>query len=376
MKPIAAAWTSVASAASVASVALMAWVAMLALVAWLAPGMAYAACIAAVAEEFGGATREAGGELRRPELNLAAPGEYCLSGDLRQGKLADPRTGIEMKTIGGDAIVLVAADDVSLDLAGHGISNERELGYTLVRHYRYQPGRGHDHAFARTRIHNGSLISPGSRGVAIRLVSAKPRGDAEFGVPAPVPAGKTAADVHVDTAHRLENLVIAAGNRAVLIEGTNNVIRDSRIAVDSATAIVAQGPGVMIENNLIEVRADLRALSDSDRSTEARTPFAIRLIQADGAIVRNNEIRLIDVTGHGPLPAAIQLVASRDVTVEGNRMHGMQAIVTADEASSHREAGNRLEICPAGEARFLPPEQGGDPAPARAPMCRRKAAGG
>jgi hypothetical protein len=367
MKQIAAARASVASAASVAS---------LALAASLAHGIAHARCVAAVATESGGAVPEAGGEGRRPELLLAAPGEYCLSGDLRQRKLADPRTGIEMKTIGGDAIVLVAADDVSLDLAGHGISNERELGYTLVRHYRYQPGRGHDHSFARTRIHSGSLNSPGSRGVAIRLVPARPRRAVEFGVPAPVPAGKTAADVHADTGHRLENLVIAAGSRAIVIEGMNNVIRNNRIAVDSATAIVAQGPGVVIENNLIEVRADLRAWSDYDRSTEARTPFPIRLIQADGAVVRNNEIRLVDVAGQAPLPAAIQLVASRDVTVAGNRMHGMQVTVTADGASSHREAGNRLETCPSGEARFPPPEQGGDPAPSHAPVCRRNAAGG
>jgi hypothetical protein len=96
------------------------------------------------------------------------------------------------------------------------------------------------------------------------------------------------------------------------------VIRNNRITVDAATAIVAQGPGIIIENNVIEVRNHLEALSEFDRSIDSKTPFAIRLIQADGAIVRNNEIRLLDREGRGGLPAAIDLVSTRGALVEGN----------------------------------------------------------
>ena len=341
-----------------------------AMLALAAEASAQSLCVPALVAEFGGATPGGNGGLRRPEVHLTDRGSRCLTQDLRQQKLIDPRTAAEMRTVGGDAIVLIGADDVSLDLNGHSIANERQLGYTLVKHYRYEPGRGHFHSFARTRISNGSLVSPGSRGIAIRLVSAGAYGRTSFGVPVQVPTGMEAADVYADTGHLIEDLAVHAGSRAILVDGRNNVIRNNRITVDGTTAIVAQGPGIVIENNLIEVRGDLRQLSDFDRRTEARTPFVIRLIQADGAIIRNNEIRLVDVVGEGPLPAAIELIASRDVLVEENRMLGMRTAVNADAASSHHEGNNRVEVCPAGETRFLPPPEAGNPVAARVPACR------
>ena len=343
-------------------------------------------CVPAQAVEFGGAAHAADGPLRRPELNLAAPGRYCLRADLHQRKLLDPRTGREMKTIGGDAIVLIGADDVSIDLDGHAIANERELGYTLVRHYRYEPGRGHFHAFVRSHIRNGSLRSPGSRGIGIRLVSSRsnepaarpPEGGLApaFGTPLRIPPGRTPTDVFIDTGHLLEDLVVEAGSRAILLDGKNNVIRNSRIVVHSATAIVAQGPGTLIENNLIEVHADagMPAGADgADGTRHAQTGFAILLIQADGAIVRNNEVRLVDGSGTAPLPAAIGLVESRDVVVEDNRMEGMQALAAGDAGSSFREARNQLQPCRAGETRFLPPDETVEFTLARPPACRSPA---
>ena len=352
-------------------------------------------CDPAQTTEFGGAAPARDGQLRRPELNLADPGRYCLRADLHQRKLLDPRTGREMKTVGGDAIVLIGADDVSLDLGGHAIVNERESGYTLVRHYRYEPGRGHFHAFVRSRIRNGSLRSPGSRGIGIRLVSSRSHEPFEgglapawregaqcqgcngesggFGTPVRIPPGKAPADVFPDTGHVLEDLVVEAGSHAILLDGKNNVIRNSRIIAHSDTAIVAQGPGTVIENNRIEVHADAGTSAGRHGARQAQARFAIRLIQADGAVVRNNEVRLVGGSGAAPLPAAIGLVASRDVVVEDNRIEGVQVLAAADADSSYRESRNRLQTCRAGQRRFQPPDETGELTRAGTPTCRSAA---
>jgi hypothetical protein len=352
------------------------WLCLAGMLAVTVPLQAAEECLPATPVAFGGVAASVDGVLRRPEVNLALPGRHCLMQDLRQAKLLNPRTGAEMKTIGGDAIVLIGADDVSLDLGGHTIANDRELGYTLVRHDRYEPGRGHSHAFARTRVGNGRLLSPGSRGIGIRLVSTGPYGSAAFGAPVPLSAGRMPVNVFPDTAHRVEDLVIEAGSRAILIDGRNNIIRNNRITLQGITAIVAQGPGVVIENNLIDVRADLRGWSEHDRRREAQAPFVIRLVQADGAVVRNNRVRLLHAAAPEPLPAAVELVASRDVVVEENRFEGMRAAVSADAASSYREIGNVLEACGVRATRFIAPDETGDSAVASVPACRRSGSRG
>lgn len=344
-----------------------------------AQAMGVDGCIAVQAAEFGGgASPPPGASPRRPEVTLLQAGRYCLESDLHQRKLLDPRTGREMKTLGGDAIVLVGADDVSVDLQGHRISNERELGYTLLRHYRYEPGLGHFHAFVRTRIHNGRLFSPGSRGIGIRLASSRTYDTPGFGMPVRIPQGSKPADVFRDTGHVLEDLRIEAGSHAILLDGANNIIRNNRLVVDSTTAIVAQGPGVLIENNVIEVRRRPRSspvrqpagLPEAEKRGEAGASSVIRLIQADGAVVRNNQIRLLGESGEDPLPAAIDLAASRDVVVEDNAMQGMRQVILADAESSYREARNCLQVCAGKAVRFLPPDEAGDAAVARQPSCR------
>jgi len=320
--------------------------------------------------EFGGVERSEEGPPRRPEIELRVPGKYCLDVPVLQPKLMERSGAREMTTLGGDGIILIGEDDVDLDLGGQLVSNERSLGYTLIKHYRYEPGRRQAHWFARTRISNGKLRSPGSRGIGMRLVAANRYGPAGFGTAAAVPPGEDLPDVLLDTRHRIEGLDIAAGRRAILIDGRNNTIRNNHIVVDGVTAIVAQGPGLVLEDNVIEVRGDLRGFSDHDRKLESRTPFPIRLIQADDAIVRNNRIRLIDRTAGPGLPAAIELVRSRNVTVEGNRFEGMDQGVSADPHSSHLDNGNEASACASAATRYLPPDEAGGENRQRTPACR------
>jgi hypothetical protein len=320
--------------------------------------------------DFGDVSQAPAELVRRPEIHLTDAGDHCLQSSVRQRKLWDVRTGRERTTIGGDGVILIGAHDVRLDLRGHAISNDRALGYTLVKHYQHVPGRKHVHWFKRTHIRNGSLVSPGSKGIALRLIAAGMYGPEGFGTVAEVPQGAQPADIFLDTSHLIDGLKIEAGRRAILIDGKNNVIRNNRITVDAATAIVAQGPGIIIENNVIEVRNHLEALSEFDRSIDSKTPFAIRLIQADGAIVRNNEIRLLDREGRGGLPAAIDLVSTRGALVEGNVFGGMEAAVHADDQSSYREERNEMEPCRGKATRFLPPDETGQLKRLPAAVCR------
>lgn len=313
-------------------------------------------CRTVVAAEFADSPRRGDAPPRRPEINLTTPGRYCLAEDVRQEKLLDYR-GRELAARGGDAIVLVGADDVTLDLAQHTVANGRVPGYTLVRQDRHIPGRSQSHWFTGTVVRNGRLLSPGSTGIGIRLVSAQRYGPRGFGEPAVGAPGQALEQLFADTRHRLEQLDIAAGHRAVLMDGRGNVIRDSRIVVDGYTAIVAQGPGVVIEDNLIEVRGDLSGLSAHERAADGAHPFVIRLIQADGAVVRNNRVRLTG--GTPPLAAAIELTASRAVTLEENRLDGFARAVQADTRSDYMASANLVRPCWPRGTRLVAPLEGG-----------------
>ena len=113
-------------------------------------------------------------------------------------------------------------------------------------------------------------------------------------------------------------------------------------------------------------------LSKHDRTLESRTPFAIRLIQADGAIIRNNEIRVVDPAGFGTLPAAIQLQSNRAMCwLRATASAGCRTPVHADAKSSHRDVGNHLEVCPPGATRFLAPDESSGAGELQAPACRQ-----
>ena len=308
------------------------------------PSLAHT-CSPAEIGQFGGAPSSSAMAINRPQVELTSPGAYCLGENIHQAKLWDPWRRRELVSRGGEALILISADDVSLDLWGHVLSNDRDLGYSLLRLYEHIPGARRPNWFARTKVRNGFLISPGSKGTGLSMI-ARDSYRPGFGTPVPVPPGLHLTDIYRDTSHLIETLNIRAGKRAILIDGRNNVIRNNRITVDAITAIVAQGPGIIIENNVIEVRNDLGMLTEHDRRLEAQAPFVIRLIQADGAIIRNNEIRMLDRAGRDRLPAAIELVETAGAVVQGNVFGGVETAVRADASSSFQEEGNSMEPCP------------------------------
>lgn len=303
-----------------------------------------------------------------PRITIEKPGRFCLEEDVHQASLVDPVRSAEVFAQ-VESIVRIRANDVTINLAKHTVSNEMRPGMTMIWFSRFARGKPDGTRLRRARISNGRLVSPGAMGVGIDLLASKPYGTRSLEI-APLPDGAQLEDRFEDTRHLIDFMIIVAGKRGIQIDGKNNVIRNNRIVVDSATAIVAQGPGTVIENNIIEVRNNLSFHSDQDRIKESRTLFPIRLLQADGAIVRNNQIRLINPASATRLTAAIELVESNHVVLEGNRFHGIENLVHSDAKSSHRDDNNRRDHCPPTVTRFLPPDETVDAGPPHTSTCR------
>lgn len=271
-------------------------------------------------------------ELLSPRLKFELPGNYCLPSRLVQRPLYDSLSRLRARSNHGDQIATISSDDVSIDLKGYAIENYwYPDGFSLIKYFRkdspqYPDGAG----FLRSTIRNGILISPGRTGAGIdfRSFEYKPRLDS----PAiRIPDGATLESHFRDTSHLIEHLTLEADLVGILIEGKNNVIRNNRIVINADRAIVAIGPNLVLEDNVIEVRG---AFNDFVSAHGHSLP--VQLIQADGAIVRNNRIRFIgSASDHRP-EAAFDVIESRDVLFENNVIEAIPALERHDAASSLR----------------------------------------
>lgn len=314
-------------------------------VAGFQPGYAAASqtCAPMQVTERGGTSAVRSQTVLLPRITIEKSGRHCLESDVRQESLMD---SIRRKAVRAqdEAMIRVRASDATLDMAGHTVSNEMGPGMTIIWFSRFSPEAATPVRPRNVRVTNGGLVSPGPMGVGVDLLAPKTYGKRSLDL-APVPEGANIADAFEETRHMIDTMSIVAGKRGIQMDGRNNVIRNSRIIVDGTTAIVAQGPGTLIENNIIEVHGDLGFMSKVDRDIESTTPYPIRLIQAEGAIIRNNEIRFVGADKSARLTAAIGLVDSNGVLVEDNRFRGFEELVRSDARSSHREVDNRKDLC-------------------------------
>jgi Right handed beta helix region len=133
------------------------------------------------------------------------------------------------------------------------------------------------------------------------------------------------------THYVIDGVKIEAGGRGVILGGSDNVLRNSVIEVDSATAVYVYGPNAVVEGNTFIVHRKV----GGDENTSA--PLKMR--DADGAVIRNN--RFI-VTGllTGTADVAINLLESRGVVIENNHAEGVKEWLRKDDASSATSRGN------------------------------------
>lgn len=141
------------------------------------------------------------------------------------------------------------------------------------------------------------------------------------------------------TFYTAENLQIQSGGRAIVMAGSDNVVRNNTIEVDGRTAVYLYGPRSLVEGNTFIVHMDPR--------DKAPLPAILKLRDADGSIIRNNRFivkrgRLFRKTAAEP-QAGINLLESRDVLIEGNVFEDVALPVRKDAASTATERGNALQ---------------------------------
>jgi len=131
--------------------------------------------------------------------------------------------------------------------------------------------------------------------------------------------------IYGGTNYIIEKMVIRAGWRGVDLGGRNNVLRDSVIEVEGRVAVFQFGPGATIENNTFIVRGK-----------GDRTAFdaALKLRDAHGAIIRNNTF-IFEGGFFASAPAAINLLDSKDVLIEGNTFKGFEQKVRVNGDSTY-----------------------------------------
>jgi hypothetical protein len=120
-------------------------------------------------------------------------------------------------------------------------------------------------------------------------------------------------DLHLENLHIFVRGIpkgAGSGGGTINIQGAGTIIRNCVLETNDGNAIWIFGPNAIIENNTIIVHG-------TNRLREADAP--IRLIHADGAIIRNNKIVIKDEEHH----RAISTFDTGAITVEGNTFYGM-----------------------------------------------------
>jgi nitrous oxidase accessory protein NosD len=118
------------------------------------------------------------------------------------------------------------------------------------------------------------------------------------------------------------------------MSGTGNVLRNNVIEVESATAAYLYGPGSVIEGNTFIVH--------QTKGEPAATLAILKLRDAHGAVIRNNRF-IVKGVFVGKAEAAINLLESKNVVIEGNTIEGAKTLVRKDAASTTLEKGNGVK---------------------------------
>lgn len=292
---------------------------------------------------------------------ISDSGRQCVMHDYLQGRKIDLLNGKDRGNPGkGGILRFYNAEHVDLDLRNHLISGrpyENMLG--IVVDSLFESGnRRRKGVFTNLdlRVTNGRVETPGEESMAVSMAPNRYRWWVPFPErekmnleDMPSATGKelwnaskstyegyeeTPWDYRPVTHYTVDNLQITSGGRGVVFSGAENALRNSTVEVESQVAMVSYGPKVLIENNTFIVHMG------KDYYTAPATSAIVKLRDADEAVIRNN--RFIVKGWNGKSPAAINLINSKNVTIEGNTVEGAEILVRTDADSSVRETGNGL----------------------------------
>lgn len=269
-------------------------------------------------------------------------GDFCLVHDLMQRNLLDPHDnsnpGSPDRT---GAIRFFRATKATVDLRGHLVTGK-------PFHNTYGVVAYDD---ADLAVKNGRIATPGTNAVGVYMghdlgrscASNTPGCKSTFeDLPRQrtvglLPGGRRHEVDWKDlpeTRFTLDALHIQSGGRAVLMSGAGNTIRNSTLEVDGHTAVYLYGAKQLIENNTFIVRLK--------PGHEGHLPAMLKLRDAHGSVIRNNRF-IVKGLFAGQAEAAINLLESTDVLIEGNTVEGAKTLVRKDAASTTVEQGNSLK---------------------------------
>jgi hypothetical protein len=261
---------------------------------------------------------------------IDAPGKYCLAENVESPRLYT----IEGERHGYNQPVLdVDASDVDVDLQGHAIvANTSEMNGIVLFAL-----DAHSRPISHVSIRNGTVTARTSGAIRFgfslgSLLSdflTMYHGDEQLANAAVDDLQRVTLAQYPLTGHVIDNMKVrantgggsgAGGAVGIGMKGSHNIIRNSTIEItDGHAAIYLFGPGNIIENNTIIFRGH----------SAFESAAAIKLHQADGTVIRNNDI-VIDTPVFGKAPAAaIALVNSKGVVIESNRLRGIKTLVKA-----------------------------------------------
>jgi hypothetical protein len=262
--------------------------------------------------------------------NIDTPGKYCLAADIESQRLYT----IEGERNGYDQPILqVDASNVDIDLQGHSVvANTIDMnGIHLFRK------DAHSRPTSHVSVRNGTVAARTGDAIAFAFSAGSLLSDfltmyqgyAELANGAVTKLQHVTLDQYPLTEHVIDNMKVRAntggrpgyaGPVGIGMAGSHNIIRNSTIEITNGhAAIYLFGPGNVIENNTIIFHGQ----------SVFESAAAIKLHQADGTIIRNNDI-VIDTPMFGKAPAAaIALVDSKGVVIENNRLRGIKTLVKA-----------------------------------------------
>jgi hypothetical protein len=278
--------------------------------------------------------------------DITQAGEFCLTHDIRAPRVYVFSEGGERSYNGH--MLLISASNIVFDLHAFTMNADasRMEGIRTGQQYKL-PYPSHitiRNGLIRSRtlsaivfgIPNGSLLSDYKA-----VYEAMPK-LAERSYQNDVAKLPQSSDAYFSTENLIEHLKIEAGsvisNKSVSrigigIKGGANIIRNNTILVEDPHAtIYLFGPNNIIENNII--------IFKGKAAVESAAP--IKLHQADGTIIRNNDIIIESKHDEGP-KAAISLIDSKNVVVENNRIYGIKTLMHAwDDKSNIIDRNNEF----------------------------------
>ena len=276
--------------------------------------------------------------------SIVDAGEYCLTQDVKSPKRSSFAEG---EYYYSGYMLQIKTPNVLLDLHGRAIFAETSgMGAIQSGYWNRLPSN------QKITIRNGSIKSRTRSAIEFNVPTGSLASD--FAIHKNADFSKeqlrdilkelpSSADGYEKTEHLIENMKVASYGvndshicpycKAIGMKGASNIIRNSTIEIiDGHAAIYLFGPNQLIENNIIIFKG----------KAAVESAAAIKLHQADGSIIRNNDI-IIESSGDDSPKAAISLIDSKNVLIENNRIYGIKKLTHAwDDKSNSIENNNEF----------------------------------